>query len=64
MNLSLITVKAAMAVPQELLETVAQNIIVVLKQEFPKAKNIEVTIHKPNPAGLFKNGVASVRMGG
>jgi dihydroneopterin aldolase len=58
------TVKAQMTIPQELLETVAQHIIVVLKHEFPRAGSVEVTIHKPNPAGLFKSGVASVRMSG
>jgi dihydroneopterin aldolase len=58
------TVKAQMAVAEDLLETVAQKIIDVLKREFSQAKQVEVTIHKPNPAGTFKSGVASVTIGG
>ncbi len=58
------TVKAEMAKPQELIETVAQHILTVLKREFPTSGKIEVTIHKPNPAGVFKSGVASVKISG
>lgn len=58
------TVKGQMAVAEDLLETVAQKIIDILKKEFSQAKRVEVTIHKPNPAGTFKSGVASVTIGG
>jgi dihydroneopterin aldolase len=57
------TVRSQMAIPEDLLETVAQKIIDVLQQEFGQAKRVEVTIHKPNPAGTFKSGVASVTIG-
>jgi dihydroneopterin aldolase len=56
--------RAQMSAPQDLLETVAQNILTILKQEFPQSVLITVTIHKPNPAGLFKSGVASVTISG
>lgn len=56
------TVKSQMAVAEDLLETVAQKIIAVLQKEFSEAKSISVTIHKPNPAGVFKSGVASVTL--
>lgn len=54
------TAKAAMALPQLLIETVAQQIVSELKGFFLNADTIEVTIHKPNPAGAFKSGMASV----
>lgn len=56
------TVKSQMAVAEDLLETVAHKILDVLKKEFAQAKRVEVTIHKPNPAGTFKSGVASVTL--
>lgn len=58
------TAKAEMAKPQDLIETVAQNILSTLQSSFPQAQQITVTIHKPNPAGVFKSGVASVKMSG
>jgi 7,8-dihydroneopterin aldolase/epimerase/oxygenase len=61
-ELILSTVKEVMAVPQDLIEVVAQHMIVALKQLFVDANQIQVTIHKPNPAGVFKSGVASVTM--
>ena len=57
------TVRSQMAIPEDLLETVAHKIIAVLQMEFSQANHIAVTIHKPNPAGLFKSGVASVTIG-
>jgi 7,8-dihydroneopterin aldolase/epimerase/oxygenase len=51
--------KQAMSKPEALIETVAQNILKNLQNYFTEAQ-ITVTIHKPNPAGLFKSGVASV----
>jgi dihydroneopterin aldolase len=56
------TAKEEMAVRQELIETVAQRILKRLHKHFPSAITIEVTIHKPNPAGVFKSGVASVTL--
>ena len=61
-ELILNSVKTQMAIPQDLIETVAQYIISDLKLAFQQAQHIEVTIHKPNPAGLFKSGVATVKM--
>jgi dihydroneopterin aldolase len=57
-------VKNQMGIPQDLVETVAQHILSDLKQAFHQAQQIEVTIHKPNPAGSFKSGVASVKVRG
>lgn len=54
------TAKEEMAVSQELIETVAQRILARLQNHFVTATSIEVTIYKPNPAGVFKSGVASV----
>jgi 7,8-dihydroneopterin aldolase/epimerase/oxygenase len=56
------TVKAEMAKPTDLIETVAQLILDALKESFPQATSLSVTIHKPNPAGVFKSGVASVTL--
>jgi dihydroneopterin aldolase len=56
------TVKEQMAIPEDLLETVAQKIISVLQKEFTQARRVEVTIHKPNPAGAFKSGTGSVTL--
>jgi dihydroneopterin aldolase len=53
-------VEEEMAIAQDLIETVAQNILIKIKQHFPQAERVEVTIHKPNPAGVFKSGIASV----
>lgn len=53
------TIKLEMAIKQALIETVAQNILTKLKEIYSDGI-IEVTIHKPNPAGAFKSGVASV----
>ncbi len=52
--------KEEMAQTQELIETVAQNILQRINILYTHAQNIEVTVHKPNPAGLFKSGEASV----
>lgn len=49
-----------MAQRQDLIETVAQRILGRLSHEFKNSTHIEVTISKPNPAGLFGSGVASV----
>ncbi|MES2559909.1 MAG: dihydroneopterin aldolase [Bacteroidota bacterium] len=54
------TAKEEMAVRQDLIETVAQRILARLQEYFGKPTAIEVTIYKPNPAGGFKSGVASV----
>lgn len=54
------TAKEEMAVRQDLIETVAQRILTRLQEHFGKPSSIEVTIYKPNPAGVFKSGVASV----
>lgn len=51
-----------MANRADLIETVAQRMIHRLKQTFTNTTRIAVTIHKPNPAGMFKSGVASVTM--
>jgi dihydroneopterin aldolase len=51
-----------MSIRQDLLETVAQLIIDALRKAFTGTQHIEVTIHKPNPGGLFKSGIASVTM--
>lgn len=51
--------KLVMEKRENLIETVAQQILANLKGIYQKAQ-VEVTIHKPNPAGLFKCGVASV----
>lgn len=55
-------VKEEMATRQALIETVGQRIIARLKSHFDKAVSVDVTIYKPNPAGVFKSGVASVRI--
>ncbi len=52
--------KEEMAHTQELIETVAQNMLQRIKILYTHAQRIEVTVHKPNPAGLFKSGEASV----
>lgn len=54
------TAKEEMAVRQDLIEIVAQHILARLQKHFGAAASIEVTIYKPNPAGVFKSGVASV----
>ncbi|MES2780318.1 MAG: dihydroneopterin aldolase [Bacteroidota bacterium] len=56
------TAKEEMAVRQDLIETVAQNILNRLQEHFGKEGRIELTIYKPNPAGLFKSGIASVML--
>jgi len=54
------TAKEEMAIRQDLIETVAQHIFKKLKAVFGNEVDIKVTIYKPNPAGVFKSGVASV----
>lgn len=54
------TAREEMAVRQDLIETVAQRILARLQKHFGAAPSVEVTIYKPNPAGVFKSGVASV----
>ena len=54
--------KEEMDQPNELIETVAQNILKRIQNLHVNARSIEVTIHKPNPAGLFKSGEASVTL--
>lgn len=56
------TATEEMALRQDLIETVAQRILVRLQEHFGKPSFIEVTIYKPNPAGVFKSGVASVTL--
>lgn len=53
--------KTQMARPEALLEVVAQRILNDVQHAFPGA-DVEVCIHKPNPAGVFKSGTASVRL--
>jgi dihydroneopterin aldolase len=52
-------VSSEMKATKELIESVAQGILYRLNNQFPDGQ-ISVTIHKPNPAGLFKSGEASV----
>jgi 7,8-dihydroneopterin aldolase/epimerase/oxygenase len=52
--------KEEMSIRQDLIETVAQRILARLQKHFNELGSIEVTIYKPNPAGVFKSGVASV----
>jgi dihydroneopterin aldolase len=54
------TAREEMANRQDLIETVAQNILERLTAAFPRLETISVTIRKPNPAGLFGSGTASV----
>lgn len=56
------TVSQEMAIRQDLIETVAQRTLRRLEQHFGKQASIEVTIYKPNPAGVFKSGVAAVTL--
>ena len=56
------TAKEEMTTRQDLIETVAQRILTRLQEHFGKPAGIEVTIYKPNPAGVFKSGVASVTL--
>lgn len=53
--------KTHMARPEALLEVVAQRILNDMLETFPGA-DLEVSIHKPNPAGVFKSGTASVKL--
>ncbi len=46
----------------ELLEALAVRIINRLESAFEFADEIRVAIHKPNPAGLFGSGKASVQL--
>jgi len=43
-------VKEIMQVPVNLLETLCQKILSVLKEKYPKILSAEVTVHKINPA--------------
>ena len=43
-------VKKIMQHPVNLLETLCQNILVMLKEKYPQVKHAEVTVHKLNPA--------------
>lgn len=51
--------KQTMAEREELIEVVAQKLLSRILSIFNQSR-VEVTIHKPNPAGLFKSGKASV----
>lgn len=56
--------KEEMSARQDLIETVAQHIFSRVRNHFGEHCFIEVTIHKPNPAGVFKSGEASVTFTG
>lgn len=47
---------------EDLIEAVAKKIIDRIHSHFTHIERIEVTITKPNPAGLFKSGAAVVTL--
>jgi len=55
-------IKAIMQQPVNLLETLCQKILSMLKAKFPQAFHAEVTVHKMNPALGGKVGTVSVCM--
>ena len=53
-------VKEIVQYPVNLLETLCQNILLMLKEKFPQIISAEVTVHKMNPALGGKIGAVSV----
>jgi len=53
-------IKAIMQQPVNLLETLCQKILSMLKEKFPQVLHAEVTVHKMNPALGGKVGAVSV----
>jgi dihydroneopterin aldolase len=53
-------VKEIMQQPVNLLETLCQKILLMLKEKFPQVISAEVTVHKMNPALGGKVGAVSV----
>lgn len=55
-------IKHEMSIPTPLIETLAYRILKQLQSHYAQAISIKVTVHKPNPAGLFKSGSSSVTL--
>jgi dihydroneopterin aldolase len=56
-------VKEIMQHPVNLLETLSNNILLMVKEKFPQVTNAEVTVYKMNPALGGKVGFVSVNSG-